>query len=542
MLVVDDDGDIAHSVGRLLVRRFRAAVEIAGDVHEAKEKLHEGPFDLVILDYQLPDGTGLQLLKEIAESKEHTPVIMVTGQGDESVASEALRLRASGYVVKDDRLPALLPETVSGVLNEIALKRAEEKLRQSEENERALLNAPLQALMLLDRSGIVLAANETAAAMLGLSTDELVGRNFFGLLPPELASERKKRMLEVFRTGEPARFEDERDGMYLELNIYPVFNEDGKVERVAFFAQDMTERKKAEDAIKNARDELEERVRERTAQLVETNRELRAEIEVRQRVEESLKTLSAQVHGQARMLDQILSSSPDRFYLYDARGKFMYASAPAAQLLGLKQAEIEGRYWWDLGLPDQAMRPLEIQRETVMRTGETRAGSIQIPTVAGDGDFEYILSPITNWDGKVTAVLATVREVTEEELDIDELERRTVELEEKARLMDLLPFAVMSRDMNDRIGLWNAGAERLYGYTTDEAAGKVAHELLETEFPSPPGEINFELISNGTWEGLLVNVARDGRKVAVRSRWTVELGDAGRPGAILQVDEAHAPE
>ncbi len=537
MLVVDDDAEIARSVERLLSRRFQASVEIASDVQEARRHLVSQAIDVVILDYQLPDGSGLQLLNEITGKKNHPPVIMVTGQGDESVASEALRLRVSGYVVKDNRMSARLPEAVANVLNEIALNKAEERLRRSEENERALLNATLQTLVLLDRQGTVLAANETAAKRMKMEPDEITGMNFFEHTPPELARECKETMAEVFNTGAPAHFSDEYKGTYLELVIHPIAGENGEVERVALFAQDMTERRRAEDAVKKARDELEERVRERTSQLAESNRELRAEIAVRQRVEGSLKTLSAQVHGQARMLDQILSSSPDHFYLFDTRGKFIYASEPASKLLGLKQGEVEGRYWWDLGLSEKAMHPLDVMRENVVRTGEQRAGRLHLPTVSGEGEFEYILSPITGWDANVSAVLATMREVTEEELAMDDLRHRAVELEEKARLMDVLPFAIIHRDMNDGIRTWNAGAESLFGWNADEAVGKVAHELLETVFPCPPGEIDFVLLANGCWEGRLTHTSRSGDVVPVISRWTVVIDETGKPGAVLEIDE-----
>jgi PAS domain S-box-containing protein len=412
MLLVEDDAEIALNLQRLLSKKFKASIDIAGDVSQARGKLTSGYFDLVVLDYQLPDGNGLELLAEISRGQDHPPVIMVTGQGDESIASEAFRLRASGYVVKDKKLATLLPEVVGSALNERALNRAEERIRYSEETERALLNATTESLVLLDSKGTILVANDTAAIRLGMSMGNIIGRDFYKFLPPELREESAGHIASVFSNGTPRRFEHVIEGRYFDNVVHPVYTEGGGIERVAIFSQDVTERKMAEEDLEKARDQLEQRVVERTAQLVETNEELRAEIAVRKRIEDSLKTLSAQVRGQAEMLDDILSSSPDYFYLVDRRGKFIYANTTAAKVLGLKQSEMEGKYWWDLGLPEEAMRPLDIDREAVLATGERSHGHTRLPTPDGKVDFEYTLSPIKGWDGKTRAVVATLRDVS----------------------------------------------------------------------------------------------------------------------------------
>ncbi len=542
MLVVEDDYETASNVQRLLARKFKAQVDTAGDAAEAREKLAESSFDLVILDYQLPDMNGIALLEEIAGDADHPPVIMVTGRGGEEVASEAFRLRAAGYVVKDNRLPSTLPEIVNGTLNEIALKRAEEKLRHAEETERALLNATTESLSLLDPSGVILMANETAARRIGLTPEKVIGANYYEMLPGDVRVDRKRRIDAVFRNGEPERFEDTRDGRNYLVAVYPVKGSRGKVERVGLFVQDITDRKKAEAALQKAHDELEERVHERTAQLLETNKELRAEITVRKRIEESLKTLSSQVHSQARMLDQILSSAPDYFYLLDGKGKFIYANSTAASLLGMSQAEMEGKYWWDLGLPEDSMKALDVQREAVLSSNEPRAGRIRLPTPAGERDFEYILSPIVGPNGRANTVVATVRDITADDEQRQELERRVRELEGKVSILDLIPLPVIYRDMNNVVILWNEAAERFYGYSPDEAVGSVSHELTATEFPRPLGEIGFELMERGAWEGDVRKTSKAGEKLEARSRWILERDPLGEPRAVLELDEPEAQD
>jgi PAS domain S-box-containing protein len=307
---------------------------------------------------------------------------------------------------------------------------------------------------------------------------------------------------------------------------------------LAYAARDVTSQKRAEAVLEQARDELEAMVQQRTAELLAANRELKDEILMRKRVEESLKTLSDQIHGQARMLDQILSSSPDHFFLLDGKGKFICANSTAAGVLGLDHAEMEGKYWWDLGLPEEPMKALDVQREAVLTSGEQRAGRMVLPTPGGERDFEYILSPIIGLDNEAHTVVATLRDITSEDRMREELERRIAFLEESALLIDLMPFAVIVRDMNDEIVSWNAGAEKLYGWSSDEVVGKTSHELFKTEFPTSIGEIDFELLEKGSWEGMLRKTARDGNRVDVRTRWVLRQQPQGQPAAVIEIDDS----
>jgi len=109
-------------------------------------------------------------------------------------------------------------------------------------------------------------------------------------------------------------------------------------------------------------------------------------------------------------------------------------------------------------------------------------------------------------------------------------------LREQARLLDLTHDTVFVRDMNDVITYWNRGAEELYGWTREEAIGKVTHQLLQTIFPAPLEQINEELLRTDRWEGELVHTKGDGTQVTVASRWSLQRDDHARPGAILETN------
>jgi PAS domain S-box-containing protein len=109
-------------------------------------------------------------------------------------------------------------------------------------------------------------------------------------------------------------------------------------------------------------------------------------------------------------------------------------------------------------------------------------------------------------------------------------------LRERAQLLNLTHDTIFVRDINDVITFWNRGAEELYGWESEQAVGKVTHQLMQTIFPARLEVINAELLRTGRWEGELVHTKRDGTQVAVASRWALQRDEQGNPTAILETN------
>ncbi len=107
---------------------------------------------------------------------------------------------------------------------------------------------------------------------------------------------------------------------------------------------------------------------------------------------------------------------------------------------------------------------------------------------------------------------------------------------EKASLLDLTHDTIFVRDMNDIITYWNRGAAELYGWTREEAVGRVSHQLMRTIFPAPLNEIHAQLLDSGRWDGELIHTRRDGRQVVAASRWALQRDRQGRPIATLETN------
>ena len=121
-------------------------------------------------------------------------------------------------------------------------------------------------------------------------------------------------------------------------------------------------------------------------------------------------------------------------------------------------------------------------------------------------------------------------------IDLGERKRHEQQLAEQARLLDLSNDAILVRDANDRITYWNKGATKIYGYTWQEALGKVTHNLLKTERSEPLPKIYEKLFRDNYWEGELIHTRRDGKRLTVFSRWVLDRDAQGKRSFILETN------
>jgi PAS domain S-box-containing protein len=118
----------------------------------------------------------------------------------------------------------------------------------------------------------------------------------------------------------------------------------------------------------------------------------------------------------------------------------------------------------------------------------------------------------------------------------DELEAEVAVRTQQASLLDLTHDTIFVRDTSDVITYWNRGAQELYGWTSEQAIGQPAHQLLQTIFPMPLDEIRAELLRAGRWEGELTKTKANGRQVVVASRWSLRRDQHDRPIAIMETN------
>ncbi|MDD5084664.1 MAG: diguanylate cyclase [Candidatus Omnitrophica bacterium] len=153
ILLVEDNEDHAFLAKNALLKMPQCSVSIAPNSARALELLNSESFSIILSDYVLPDGDGIRLLQEIKKRGYCIPFVMVTGQGNESIAATALKEGADDYLVKSPGFFPELPHTVKNVLSRFDLEEERERLNQEiirKNEELVRVNQKLSELAIRD--------------------------------------------------------------------------------------------------------------------------------------------------------------------------------------------------------------------------------------------------------------------------------------------------------------------------------------------------------------------------------------------------------
>jgi PAS domain S-box-containing protein len=174
ILYVDDDSSIWEiSKSMLLALDSDYEIDYACCVDEGLSKLATGRYDVIVSDYMMPQKDGLQFLKELREQKNEIPFILFTGRGREEVAIKAINLGADGYHAKQGSVDTVYAELSHGVKTAVALHRASETIRTSEEKYRQLVESSNDGIFTIDLSAKVDWGNAYGMKLLGYSESDL---------------------------------------------------------------------------------------------------------------------------------------------------------------------------------------------------------------------------------------------------------------------------------------------------------------------------------------------------------------------------------
>jgi PAS domain S-box-containing protein len=229
------------------------------------------------------------------------------------------------------------------------------------------------------------------------------------------------------------------------------------------------------------------------------------------------------------LLAAIVDCSDDAIVSKNLDGVITSWNKAAERLFGYSAGEAIGQHI-ALIVPSER-REEEVKILERLRRGD-RVDHFETVRVRKNGtmlDVSLTISPVKDAAGRVIGASKVARDITERK----RAERTQAE---QARLLDLSSDAIFVRDTADRITYWNKGAWELYGYTREEALGRIPHELLRTEFPEPLENIRKQLDRDHRWAGELVHRKKDGTQIVVASRWALEQDTQGNPRSILETN------
>lgn len=284
ILIVEDDEGLAELLTTVLSNEDHQCHTLrTGQAVPGWISSH--PVDLILLDYSLPDMTAAGLIATLRQKGFEFPFIIITGQGDERIAVEMMKQGATDYLIKDGTLLDRLPAVVSRVCQEIETRRqlevAQAAFRESESRLRTLFETMAEGVIFQDLDDHIIFANPAASRILGVSAEEILEISAFDDRWQTIAENGERLAHEQYPirqalvTGQPVHdmvlgiFNPlERMLRWLVVNAVPLYPPgEAKPTQVYATFTDITELKTAEEKIRQFNQELERRVRERTAQL-----------------------------------------------------------------------------------------------------------------------------------------------------------------------------------------------------------------------------------------------------------------------------------
>ncbi len=279
--------------------------------------------------------------------------------------------------------------------------RTEEGLRDSEARHRAILEASLDAIITIDERGIIESVNPATVRLFGYEAAEMVGSNVSMLMPSPHRELHDAYIANYLRTGQAKIIGIGREvtGRRKDGVLFPM---DLAISEIRFNGQrrfmglvhDLTERKRAEDELRKARDELEVRVQERTAQLIVANNKL---------MQERL------------LFDTLMDYLPHSIYFKDADSRFTRINRALTTTFGLQDAvEAIGKTDADFFTSEHALEAIADEQE-ILRTGQPIIDKEEKETWP-DSHTTWVSTtkmPLYDAAGRIVGTFGISRDITE---------------------------------------------------------------------------------------------------------------------------------
>jgi len=353
----------------------------------------------------------------------------------------------------------------------------------------AIIESTDDAILSKTLDGKITSWNPSAEKMFGYTAQEIIGRSVVVLFPPDRLHEEENLLDRIGKGERIHHFETVRvrkDGRKIDVSatISPIKDTTGKIIGASKVLRDITEQKKSRQQL-------------------------------------------ALLHTCVSNLNDIvlvMESTP----VEGPGPRVVFANAASERITGYTSAETVGhsvRFFQskktDPAILDEIRTALK-QQKPIRR---------QIIIEAKDG-AEYQLDtdivPIFDQVGRCTHFAAIQRDVTQ-------FNHAMEQTAEQAALLDKAQDAILVRDLEGRILFWNKGAERMYHWTSQEAVGQHAGDLIYKDI-KPFEEANKITREKGEWSGELQHITKDRRELTVEARWSLVRDKDGQPKSILAIN------
>lgn len=267
VLILEDSlQDMELMVAQLSVAGYQPEVTHAENKGQFIEALKNNQYDIILSDFKLPGFDAFGALEISQEFCNEVPFICVSGSIGEELAIGLLKKGAVDYVLKDrpERLPFAIKNALAEAKEKAARILSRLKLKESENRFRHVAETAREWIWEVDTNGMYTYSSPVMESLLGYTPDEVVGKKYFyDFFVPEIKEEMKQVAFEVFAKKEVFR-EFENTNVHKNGNLVivstsgsPIFDDAGNLTGYRGVDEDITERKKAEQALLAKMDELE---------------------------------------------------------------------------------------------------------------------------------------------------------------------------------------------------------------------------------------------------------------------------------------------
>ncbi len=407
-------------------------------------------------------------------------------------------------------------------------KDTELALSETTQRFQAIFDQAFQLIALLEPDGTLLEANQTAMELGNLQQSDVLGRKFWDTAwwaSSPTNQQCLKTNIKQVSAGKFVREEYEITGFnnqvtVIDVSFKPLLNEAGEVFQILAEGRDITQRKQTEAALQQLTAELEQRVNERTEQILETNTQLQHEIRDRSAVEQQLLRLKS-----------ILEATTDWVGMADAQGHSLYLNRAAREMLHVDlDSDLAGVSISDVTSPKSIDTITKVGIPAACRDGVWSGETIWLSLDGEEIPVSQVIIAHKSENGEVEFLSTIARNITNRK-------RTEQAMQQNLQMLDLASDAFIIRELDGTINYWNQGAQRIYGFSRQEALGKVTDSLFHTIFPKQPlADISAQLEDQDYWEGELIHTTNRNTKITVFSRWTLQRDEQGNPKAILETN------